>query len=153
MVRRAHLRASDADRDHVAERLRDAAAEGRLSAGELEQRLAAALSARTYGQLDATVADLPPERAVGRIRRSPVARLRPVTVLALLVLFPVALAIAGVLLVAILALLSTWALTVAVAGLLLGSRVRALPGPWAVSCRAWRGAQGRRALHSHQPWW
>jgi hypothetical protein len=53
------MRASDADREHVAERLRDAAAEGRLLADELEERLGAALSARTYGDLDRLVVDLP----------------------------------------------------------------------------------------------
>lgn len=55
----AHMRASDADRERIAERLRGAAAEGRLLTDELEERLAAALRARTYGELDALVADLP----------------------------------------------------------------------------------------------
>ena len=60
------LRASDADRELIAERLRKAALEGRLLAEELEQRLGAALRARTYGELDALVADLPAERAPAR---------------------------------------------------------------------------------------
>ena len=51
MARHAALRASDADRDAVAERLRVAAVEGRLDADELEQRVHVALRARTYGQL------------------------------------------------------------------------------------------------------
>jgi uncharacterized protein DUF1707 len=59
MARRSTLRASDADRDQIAERLRKAASEGRLLAEELEQRLDAAFSARTYGELDSLVADLP----------------------------------------------------------------------------------------------
>jgi hypothetical protein len=59
MAERSILRASDADRDRVAERLRHATTEGRLTAGELEDRLHHALSARTYGELDAVVADLP----------------------------------------------------------------------------------------------
>lgn len=62
MVRRSTLRASDADREHVAERLRNAAAEGRLVAEELEDRLGGVFSARTYGQLDALVSDLPAPR-------------------------------------------------------------------------------------------
>lgn len=61
MADRANLRASDADRERVAERLRKATGEGRLLAEELEERLHAALSARTYGELDAVVADLPDE--------------------------------------------------------------------------------------------
>jgi len=53
------LRASDSDREHAAERLRQATAEGRLSADELEERLEALYGARTYGELDALLADLP----------------------------------------------------------------------------------------------
>lgn len=59
MTRRAILRASDAEREQVAERLRQAAMEGRLLPEELEERIGAALSARTYGELDVLVADLP----------------------------------------------------------------------------------------------
>jgi Flp pilus assembly protein TadB len=50
----------------VAERLRHACAEGRLLAEELEERLGAVFSARTYGQLDAVTSDLPAERPAGR---------------------------------------------------------------------------------------
>jgi Domain of unknown function (DUF1707) len=59
VARRYSLRASDSDRDEVVERLRAATAEGRLRVGELEQRLEDAFRARTYGELDALVADLP----------------------------------------------------------------------------------------------
>jgi hypothetical protein len=59
MARYSALRASDADRDAVAERLREAAVEGRLEPEELEQRLHAALRARTYGDLNGLLADLP----------------------------------------------------------------------------------------------
>jgi hypothetical protein len=53
------LRASDSDRDQVAERLHRATVEGRLNPDELEERLDALYSSRTYGELDALVADLP----------------------------------------------------------------------------------------------
>ena len=43
----------------MVERLCAATVEGRLCVGELEQRLEVALRARTYGELDALVADLP----------------------------------------------------------------------------------------------
>lgn len=43
----------------MADRLRGAATEGRLTAEELEDRLHHAFSARTYGELDPLVADLP----------------------------------------------------------------------------------------------
>lgn len=56
------MRAADTDRDRVAERLRTAAGEGRLVPDELEQRLDTALTARTYAELEAVVADLPETR-------------------------------------------------------------------------------------------
>ncbi len=71
MAQRARLRASDQDREHVAERLRNATAEGRLLAEELEQRLEVAFSARTYGELDSVVADIP-RRPVDRRRQGSV---------------------------------------------------------------------------------
>jgi hypothetical protein len=68
MARRSTLRASDEDRDRIADRLRDAATEGRLLTEELEERLGAAFSAPTYGELDAVVSDLPASRETGRPR-------------------------------------------------------------------------------------
>jgi uncharacterized protein DUF1707 len=53
------LRASHEDRDRVVDVLRVAAGDGRLSAEELDQRIELALTARTYGELSALVADLP----------------------------------------------------------------------------------------------
>ncbi|MFG2005231.1 DUF1707 domain-containing protein [Spirillospora sp. NPDC048911] len=53
------LRASHQDRDRVAEQLRIAAGDGRLTLEELDERLEKALSARTAGELVALVNDLP----------------------------------------------------------------------------------------------
>ncbi|MEV7886502.1 DUF1707 SHOCT-like domain-containing protein [Streptomyces sp. NPDC002817] len=53
------LRASDADRERVAEILRDALAEGRLDMEEFEERLDATYKARTYGELTPITRDLP----------------------------------------------------------------------------------------------
>src|SRR4051812_8630505 len=53
------LRASDADRELVAERLRDALAEGRLDMEEFEERLEATYKARTYRELQPITHDLP----------------------------------------------------------------------------------------------
>jgi hypothetical protein len=53
------LRASDADRDRVAEVLRDALAEGRLDMEEFDERLEAVYKARTYGELAPLTRDLP----------------------------------------------------------------------------------------------
>jgi hypothetical protein len=56
------LRASDADRDRAVDALRDHAAAGRLSTDELEDRADRALVARTVGELDTVLADLPVQR-------------------------------------------------------------------------------------------
>ncbi|MER7765473.1 DUF1707 domain-containing protein [Kitasatospora sp. NPDC096140] len=53
------LRASHADRDRMVEILRDAAADGRLDAEELEERLERALTARTFADLAPLTEDLP----------------------------------------------------------------------------------------------
>jgi len=55
------LRASDAARERVADLLGDHAAAGRLDPEELERRTAAALAARTLGELAPLTADLPDE--------------------------------------------------------------------------------------------
>jgi hypothetical protein len=53
------LRASHEDRDRVAEILRVAAGDGRLTPEELDDRLGTALTARTQRELDALTVDLP----------------------------------------------------------------------------------------------
>jgi hypothetical protein len=53
------LRASDRDREHVAEILREAAGEGRLGLDELDDRLNAVYSAKTYAELEPVIKDLP----------------------------------------------------------------------------------------------
>jgi DUF1707 SHOCT-like domain len=52
-------RVSDAEREQAAARLRDAAVDGRLTLDELSDRLEQAYGARTAGELEAVVADLP----------------------------------------------------------------------------------------------
>jgi Domain of unknown function (DUF1707)/Cell wall-active antibiotics response 4TMS YvqF len=53
------IRASDSDRDRVLDLLRDASAEGRLTPEEYEERVSAALTARTHGELLPLTSDLP----------------------------------------------------------------------------------------------
>jgi len=53
------VRASDADRERAVGRLRDASAEGRLTLEEFMERMNAAYDARTTGELDELVRDLP----------------------------------------------------------------------------------------------
>jgi hypothetical protein len=103
------LRASDADRDAVAERLRHAAGEGRLEPDELEERLHAALRARTYGDLKRLLTDLPAkpiawERA--RAEAMPAAH----TALAVAVRVVLVLAVAAVILIAAAAWWILWAI-------------------------------------------
>jgi Domain of unknown function (DUF1707) len=52
------VRASDTDRDRVLDQLRTAVGDGRLTADEFEERMEAALSARTLGALAVLTADL-----------------------------------------------------------------------------------------------
>jgi hypothetical protein len=56
------LRASHEDRDRIVDVLREAAGDGRLTSGELDERVERALTARTYGELAALTADLPATR-------------------------------------------------------------------------------------------
>jgi class 3 adenylate cyclase len=58
-AQRAGLRASDADRERVVEVLRHHYGAGRLSEDDLSERIDAAYSRRTVGELDALTADLP----------------------------------------------------------------------------------------------
>jgi hypothetical protein len=53
------IRASDADRDRAAALLREHHAAGRLSAEEFGERLDAALDAKTLGEIDDLLTDLP----------------------------------------------------------------------------------------------
>lgn len=56
---RERMRASDADRERVVERLRAALDEGRLDLGEYDERMQQAYAAKTYGDLDGLLTDLP----------------------------------------------------------------------------------------------
>jgi len=102
MARRSGIRASDSDRELVVDRLRGAAGEGRIASHELEERVGRALAARTYGDLDATVADLPGARSRGRAARAlGTARSHPALLLAAIPVVLVAVAV-------MLALTLTW---------------------------------------------
>jgi hypothetical protein len=134
MARRSTLRASDADRDGVVERLREAAGEGRIAAHELEQRIADALRARTYGELDATVSDLPDPRTPSRQRTT--AGWAVATVRAHPALLLVAIPVAMVIVAAMIAVAMAWA-AITILALVLGHHRRMVchrgcprVGPW-----------------------
>jgi hypothetical protein len=57
-----NLKASDADRQQVADRLGTAVGEGRLTLQEYRDRAGQTCAARTHGELDRLVADLPATR-------------------------------------------------------------------------------------------
>jgi hypothetical protein len=57
--RNPNLRAADADRERIAERLRKSHVEGRLDLAEFQQRLERCYEAKTVGELDELVRDLP----------------------------------------------------------------------------------------------
>jgi hypothetical protein len=127
--RRGTLRASDEDRDRTVERLHKAATEGRIASDELEQRVAAALKARTYAELEETVADLPRPRsrnapvrhsaggwAVSVVRANPILLVLAIPVLALTVA-------------ALIAATVVWTVMVLVV-LMVGGRQRMGRPPW-----------------------
>jgi Domain of unknown function (DUF1707) len=57
-----HQRFTEADRDKIAGRLRDAFADGRLDQVEFNSRLDKLYTVNTYGELEPLVRDLPPVR-------------------------------------------------------------------------------------------
>jgi hypothetical protein len=90
MAMNDRIRVSDADRERVTARLRDHFAEGRLTRDELDERVTAALNAKTAGDLRGLMADLPGDAPVAPVpaggpvlvRRGP--RILPVVALILL---------------------------------------------------------------------
>lgn len=67
----ADKRAGDDDRKAVAEQLRVALEEGRLEIGEYDERVQAAYSAKTYGELDELLTDIPGVTPVGQSQLEP----------------------------------------------------------------------------------
>jgi hypothetical protein len=121
MTPHSSLRASDADREAAAERLRHAAGEGRLEPDELEERLHAALRARTYGDVQRLLNDLPASPIARERRRAevmPAAR----TALAVAMRVVLTLAVVAVVL-TVVAAMSAW---------------------WIVWAVVWFGLRGRR---------
>ena len=59
MTRDPSIRASDKDREEVASTLRESLTEGRLTLDEFDERIDSAYRAKTYGELDSLVTDLP----------------------------------------------------------------------------------------------
>jgi Flp pilus assembly protein TadB len=144
MARRATLRASDADREHVAERLRHAAGEGRIASEELEERLETAFSARTYGELDAVVVDLPGTPVRRRERQRALALPRsPALIVALVFLLPVVVSMLIAAVVVITTLFTAWALVLALGWWVFGQHRRYPPG---------RLPPGRRSVHAYSRW-
>jgi hypothetical protein len=75
-----NLRAGDADRETIADRLRKSHAEGRLDVEEFQERLDRCFQAKTVGELKQLVDDLPRERP--RERPFHLQRLRMIPLLA-----------------------------------------------------------------------
>lgn len=129
------------------DRLHKAATEGRIAAEELEHRVSAALKARSYAELDATVSDLPgpPRRSPARGRPSgarwtlSVVRENPI-----LLLFAIpALVVTTALL---LAATIVWTVLMVVF-LMVGGRRGMMRGPWVYARRHGPPGRGR---HPHR---
>jgi hypothetical protein len=164
-----HIRVSDADRERVTARLREHYAEGRLTSDELDERVTAALNAKTFGDLRAIMADLPdsefappqpppPAMAPWGTRNTfvmPRPRLLPLVLLALFV--AIAIPSAGVLFVAFFKVLLVLGLALFVAGAVAAGRLRRnmrrhwKSGYWnSASGDQWR--QWHSYHHGRNPW-
>lgn len=150
--RHGALRASDADRDQTVDRLHRAATEGRIASEELEHRVNAALRARTYAELDATVADLPGPRTVSR-RGAETHRHRSTGswVLSVVRTHPILLLLAvpalAVTMAMLIAATVVWALLMVVV-LVVGGRHHGPPPPWAYRRAMGRSRQSARIARS-----
>jgi hypothetical protein len=150
--KRGTLRASDADRDQVIDQLHRASTEGRIGSDELEHRVSAALKARTYDDLEATVSDLPRPggRRGGRepARRSAGAwTLATVRANPFLLLF--AIPVIAVTLAMLLAVTIVWAVMMVVV-LAAGGRRHGVPAaPWIYARRHGRLGPPRRGPGRH----
>lgn len=148
--KRGSMRASDQDRDQVVERLRKAHTEGRLGDDELEQRVSAALKARTYDELEATVSDLPgPSRRTPTRQRTPAGwALQTLRANPILILLAIpALAVTTAMLLA--ATLVCAALCIAF--LVIGGRRSMCRGPWVYARRYYYGPRHRRPVPPRGP--
>lgn len=65
MMRDPNLRASDADREATADRLRQHHTDGRIDSEEFQERLDTCYAAKTVGELDELMRDLPTDPARG----------------------------------------------------------------------------------------
>jgi Domain of unknown function (DUF1707) len=68
MIRNPNLRASDADREAMADRLRKHHTDGRLDQDEFQERLERCFAAKTVGELAELTRDLPDDPARHRAR-------------------------------------------------------------------------------------
>ncbi len=129
------IRASDADRDRVTARLREHFAAGRLTSEELDERVTAALQARTFGELRRVLADLPEPAVVSArppgLQQAPplwAAHRRPRSPLLPLVLIALIAAVllpgGGWMVFAVVKVMLLLWLVAAVAGLVLATRFR-----------------------------
>ncbi len=134
-----HIRASDADRDRVTARLQEHFAAGRLTRDELDERVATALHATTFGELRPVLADLPepvltpraapaaPAALAGRAGRPwPARRHRPpvAPLILLLLVTAVLLSSGGWLALAFLKVVLIFWLLLLLAGVLVAGRIR-----------------------------
>jgi hypothetical protein len=148
------MRVSDADRERVTALLREHFAEGRLSPDELDERVTAALSAKTFGDLRRVMTDLPepapevaqvPQAAPWAARRGAVAwrgpRILPLAIIVLIA--AVAIPGAGWLFFAFLKVVLVLWLVTCLVGVFAAARFRRHLR------RNWRGDYGSQGRHDH----
>jgi DUF1707 SHOCT-like domain len=154
-----HIRASDADRDRVTARLQEHFAAGRITRDELDERVAAVLGAKTFGELRPALADLPepvPAPRAAAAQRAgrpwPARRHHPrlMPVFLLLLLTAVLVSSGGWLALALLKVVLIFWLVLMLAGVLVAGRLRRRMrrGAKAGYGPPWHHSPG----HGHQHW-
>lgn len=149
MSKRGSLRASDQDREAVVDRLHKAATEGRIGSDELEHRVSAALKARTYDELEATVADLPRPSQRNPTHRRSTAGWALTTVRANPILVLLAIPVIAITAAMVLAATLVWAALVIL--FLVVGRHSMPRGPWAYGRRYGPGRHYRPGTHHGPP--
>jgi hypothetical protein len=115
---------------------------------ELEERLARAFRARTYGELDALTADLPREQVARPRSRPRPRRIGPAPAIALLLFWPVAFGLVMATLAIVFAMLTIWTVLAVVLWAVIGHR-RHWYGPrWSHVHRGWMLPRGPAGIYA-----
>jgi hypothetical protein len=143
------MRVSDAERERVATFLRDQTLEGRLDHDELEERLGGAYRAKTAGELEDLIEDLPHRRVPARPAQHRAVRRQHPPIAAILGLGLLAILTVPTLLAGGVAVAMALVMAIMVAVFVLGFAF----GPFIlIGMLIAQAARRRRGAHTHHHW-